>query len=330
MEGWVKLHRSISDHWIYRDAEYLKVWIEMLFRARFDEDATVELYDGQLIEVGYGEFIYGRIKWSQRLGISERRLRTLIKKMTQEDMIKLVKSANKFSVYSICNYEKYTKKPDDAVSEVGQDRVENAPKTDQQIDHLSDQQKHASQQGLAAISDQQTDQQNDRQETSKRPANDQQVTTKEEFKELKELQEIINTSSTNAFGQAYEMITRYFHQPNMIQQDDLDKYLKSGMEIGLLDEAIRTVKLDDKDLGWLFRILRNCDLRGIRTKQQFLDDQVQRSKPRGQYQQRNTYNKPTKPVIPVVKNEPQPHVSQEELDKAMEMARRLDSTRKAI
>lgn len=80
MDGWIKLHREIIDHWIYKDAEYLKVWIEMLVRARYWNETGTELVGDQLIKVDRGEFIFGRPKWSQRLGISEQRLKTLVQK----------------------------------------------------------------------------------------------------------------------------------------------------------------------------------------------------------------------------------------------------------
>ncbi|OXM83991.1 hypothetical protein [Paenibacillus rigui] len=107
MEGWVSIHRQIMDHWIYKDAEYLKVWLEMLLRARFSKDPGNELIDGELITVKQGEFIFGRVKWSERLGIGEQRIRTLVKKLMNEEMISFVSSHRKCTLYRICNYENY-------------------------------------------------------------------------------------------------------------------------------------------------------------------------------------------------------------------------------
>src|SRR5690606_36868692 len=107
MSGFIGLRRGIVDHWIYQDAEYLKVWIEMLFRARFAKEPGTQIVEGQLVEIEYSQFIFGRIKWSDRLGISERRLRTLIDKLVAEGMIQLVRRAPKFSIYCVTNYAKY-------------------------------------------------------------------------------------------------------------------------------------------------------------------------------------------------------------------------------
>ena len=94
------------DHWIYQDAEYFKVWFEMLFRARYSTEPVTKLVYGQLVTLNRGEFIFGRKSWSERLGISEQRLRTLIKRLVEDNMIELVKRYNKFTIYKVVNYEK--------------------------------------------------------------------------------------------------------------------------------------------------------------------------------------------------------------------------------
>lgn len=163
MQGWLKLHRSLAEHWIYKDAEYLKVWIEMLVRARHSEEPTTEMIEGQLVTINYGEFIFGRPGWSKRLGISEQRLRTLIKKMTDDGMIESTSKFHKFSLYRIKNYQKFN-----------------------QLDNQqSNQQKDLAEQGIEEANNQQNNQLINLQSTSSQPASNQQLTTKEECKELK-------------------------------------------------------------------------------------------------------------------------------------------------
>jgi hypothetical protein len=105
--GFIGIDRGLRDHWIYQDSEYLKVWMEMLFLARFSEEPHTELIDGDIIKVEYGQFIFGRIKWSQRLKIGEQRLRTLMAKLKKEQMIELVLEHRKCSVYALVNYAKF-------------------------------------------------------------------------------------------------------------------------------------------------------------------------------------------------------------------------------
>lgn len=168
MAGFIGLHRQIREHWIYQDAEYLKVWIEMLFCARFSKDPDTQMRDGQLVTINYGQFIFGRISWSDNLKISERRLRTLMDRMMRDDMIRVVTKHRKFTIYDIVNYEKYhIISPESRLN-----LAQISPKSDQQ----ADQQETLEPQGFEGHSDQH----NDRQTTSKRPADDQQATTKEQ------------------------------------------------------------------------------------------------------------------------------------------------------
>lgn len=148
--AFIGIDRGIVDHWIYQDAEYFKVWVEMLLRARFSHEPEKKLIEGHLVTIEFGQFIFGRISWSDRLKISERRLRTLMDKLIADDMIRLVKRSPKFSVFCVTNYAKY--RP------------------------ANDQQETQSDQGISGGGDHQSDQQT----TSECPANDQQATTQEQ------------------------------------------------------------------------------------------------------------------------------------------------------
>lgn len=164
MDNFIGISREIVSHWIYQDAEYFKVWFEMLHRARYSKEAASELIEGQLIEIKYSEFVFGRKKWCERIGISEQRMRTLLKKLVENDMIELTAKYNKFSLYRIKNYEKYN--------------------------HHSNQQETQSDQGI----EEDANQQNNRQLTSSQPASNQQLTTKEESKERsKKEKNVLNT-----------------------------------------------------------------------------------------------------------------------------------------
>jgi uncharacterized phage protein (TIGR02220 family) len=76
------------------------VFCEMYFLARFSEKPETRNYEGYEVTINQKEFIFGRLSWSNRLGISERRLRTLIKKLVEEGFIKQRFKHSKFTVYS--------------------------------------------------------------------------------------------------------------------------------------------------------------------------------------------------------------------------------------
>lgn len=109
--GFIAIDRDIENHWIYKDAEYFKVWFEILLRTRFSQEPEKILVGGQFINVEYGQFVYGRVSWSERLGISEQRLRTLFKRLQDDDMIEVVQRLPKLTIYSVKNYSKYNQQP---------------------------------------------------------------------------------------------------------------------------------------------------------------------------------------------------------------------------
>jgi hypothetical protein len=129
LNGWFCLHRGITDHWIYKDSEHLKVWIEILTRTRYLKEPKTDTYEGILYTLNYGEFIFGRQSWSKRLKIGEQKLRTLIEKLTNENMLGVRQKSTRFTIYFVVNYEKYNQlknQPEDIEAE-GDKGTDNLP-----------------------------------------------------------------------------------------------------------------------------------------------------------------------------------------------------------
>lgn len=109
LKNFLPLRREVMDHWIYKDNDYFKVWVEMLFRARFLEEPKKDMYEGSLYTINQGEFLFSRPKWSLRLNVKDHKLRKLIKLLTEEEMIEKKGRVGKSgaTIYLIKNYNKY-------------------------------------------------------------------------------------------------------------------------------------------------------------------------------------------------------------------------------
>lgn len=164
--AFIGIDRAIEHHWIYQDPEYFKVWFEILIRARFGKETERKLIEGELVTIEYGYFVFGRIKWSERLKVSERRIRTLFDKLLKDGMIELVMKHRKCTVYKVINYAKYH------------------VKSDQQNDQQPDQPQQVN---IGFY-----DQQNDQPATSERPAGDQRATTQEQSKQRNKVNKVNN------------------------------------------------------------------------------------------------------------------------------------------
>lgn len=104
MDGWVKIHRKIRDNWIWDNADYLKAWMDLIFRANFEEKRI--LFDGEIKELKCGQFITSVRKLAEAWSWSNSRVLNFLKMLEADGMIKR-DSNSKRTLLTIENYEFY-------------------------------------------------------------------------------------------------------------------------------------------------------------------------------------------------------------------------------
>lgn len=107
MQDSIPIHRDTLKHWVYCDSDYFKVWVTMLSKARYLTEPKKGMYHNINYTLQRGEFLFGRKKWNEDTGVSEQKLRTLVKKLLKEEMIVNIAVTPKFTIYLIKNYEKF-------------------------------------------------------------------------------------------------------------------------------------------------------------------------------------------------------------------------------
>jgi hypothetical protein len=109
LQNFLPLRREVMEHWVYKDNDYFKAWVEMLFKARFCKEPKKDIYEGSLYTLNYGEFLFSRPKWSTRLNIPDHKLKKLINLLVEEEMIEKTGRVGKSgaTIYSLKNYDKY-------------------------------------------------------------------------------------------------------------------------------------------------------------------------------------------------------------------------------
>jgi transcription initiation factor IIE alpha subunit len=213
--AFIGLDRGIVNHWIYKDAEYFKVWFEMLYRARFALEPSRELHGDEIVTVHHGEFIFGRKGWSERLGVSEQRLRTLIKKLRDDEMIEVVSEHRKCTVYRITNYAKFNQQ--------------------------SNQQKDQAVQGVSGDSNQQSNQHL----TTSQPATNQHLTTKEQGnKETKKQSNLKPIEYFQKYTSNLELINALMDFVKM--RKEIKKPISTERMINILLSNLGKLASDDK------------------------------------------------------------------------------------
>ena len=126
MSGWIKIHRDITKHWIFRDAEKFKWWMDMLFLASYEDNRT--LVKNQITEIKRGQFIGSISFFVKRWEVSKDRVINFLKLLQSDGMIDK-KSDKNVTIITICNYESYQDVPDNLPDNLFDYKADNLPDT---------------------------------------------------------------------------------------------------------------------------------------------------------------------------------------------------------
>lgn len=109
-QGCIKLFRRILSSQVFAHQTALKIWIWCLCKATFkDRFVTMKSGKGEItIKLLAGQFIFGRFKAEDELGIDGSTIYKWIQKFATEEynMITIV-SNNQYSIITICNWDEY-------------------------------------------------------------------------------------------------------------------------------------------------------------------------------------------------------------------------------
>lgn len=98
--GFIKLYRRINDWEWKKKPLTIALFVHLLLRASYKETSW------QGIKIEAGQIVVGRKTLSKETGLSEQQIRTAIKHLKSTNEI-TIKSTNRFSIITVCNYSKY-------------------------------------------------------------------------------------------------------------------------------------------------------------------------------------------------------------------------------
>ncbi len=106
MSGWIKLHRQIRNHWVFKNADYFKAWVVII--SEVNHQASKVLIEGELIECKRGQSINSLSTWVSILGNdwTIQKLRTFLKLLEKDGMIN-TEGLRKTTRLTVCNYDSY-------------------------------------------------------------------------------------------------------------------------------------------------------------------------------------------------------------------------------
>ncbi len=124
--GYVKLWRKSLDSGMIRNHKLWAFWSWCLLKASHQE--MVQVVGFQEVNLHAGEFIFGRLKASKELGLSEREIRTCLDVLKKWGNV-TIKTTNKFSIVSIVNWSTYQSEENANDHQNDQQPTSNRPQT---------------------------------------------------------------------------------------------------------------------------------------------------------------------------------------------------------
>lgn len=106
MSGWIKLHRSLQDHFIYDFSEPDKAlaWIDILLSASYTE-SKVKI-KSRLFSVQKGQWLVSQVTLQKRWKMSQNKVKRLLKLLENDGMISVLTN-ELTSIITICNFSNY-------------------------------------------------------------------------------------------------------------------------------------------------------------------------------------------------------------------------------
>jgi hypothetical protein len=104
MQGWIKLHRKLTEKGYYKKSQYVHLWVHLLLKANHKPNEF--MWNGETIIIKEGQLLTGRKELQKETGISESTLERILQMLENEHQIKQQKT-NKFRIITVINWKNY-------------------------------------------------------------------------------------------------------------------------------------------------------------------------------------------------------------------------------
>lgn len=102
--GWIKLHRKITSHWIWSKPEYFQWWIDILMEVNYESNKV--LIKGIVFNCNRGECLYSYDTWASRWKTNKSKAMRFLKMLEKDSMI-LIKNETVTTRITVCKYDSY-------------------------------------------------------------------------------------------------------------------------------------------------------------------------------------------------------------------------------
>lgn len=103
-KGFIKLDRTIFEHWIFQDAEKFKAFVDLIQLMRWKDETLI--IGNDVITIPRGSFYTSELKLAERWGWSRKKVRSYLDLLSKEGMLGK-KGTTKGTTLTLVNYDFY-------------------------------------------------------------------------------------------------------------------------------------------------------------------------------------------------------------------------------
>jgi hypothetical protein len=108
MNGWIKLERSLLNHWIFQDSVKFRIWIGLLLIVNHsDQKVNIGL---NIYDCKRGQSVMSLLSWANTFKVSKDYIRNFFKLLEKDGMI-TIENIKISTRITICNYDTYQDTP---------------------------------------------------------------------------------------------------------------------------------------------------------------------------------------------------------------------------
>jgi len=108
-QGWIKIHRGIKDHWLWR-SDKLRWWLDILLSVNHTDQKV--LIRGELLECKRGQSVRSLETWAREWGVSKQTVKEFLA-LLQKDRMITRENLKITTRITVCNYDMYQDAPYD-------------------------------------------------------------------------------------------------------------------------------------------------------------------------------------------------------------------------
>lgn len=129
MSGWIKLHRSIQEHWLYKEKRSFskfEAWNDILLTVNYCDAQTI--IKGKIYNIKRGQSILSLDSWSKRWNWDKSKVRRFLKLLQSENMI-VLESDTQTTQLTVCKYDTYQSQENESETKTKRKRNANETQT---------------------------------------------------------------------------------------------------------------------------------------------------------------------------------------------------------